>query len=62
MDADEMPNQTYADGVLDTVLFVMEELASDVTKDVMIERLKHIHDTLIDERLSDFRTKYNRGG
>lgn len=61
MNDDDMRNQTYADGVLDTVLFVMEELASGVTNEVMIKRLKDIHDSLIDERVSFFRTKYNRG-
>lgn len=50
--------RTYEDGVMDTVLFVMEELASGITAGRVFEHLRHIHGSIVDERITNHRDKY----
>lgn len=54
----EETGRTYYDGVLDTVLFLMEELASERSNKQLMAELVEIQRTVIDERTADFRAKF----
>ena len=54
----EETGRTYYDGVLDTVLFLMEELASERSNKQLLAELVEIQRTVIDERTADFRAKF----
>lgn len=54
----EETGRTYYDGVLDTVLFLMEELASERSNKQLMTELVEIQRMVIDERTADFRAKF----
>lgn len=54
----EETGRTYYDGVLDTVLFLMEELASERSNKQLMAELVEIQRTVIDERTADFRANF----
>ena len=58
MDAIETETKTYEDGVMDTVLFVMEEIASGLPNDKLVEQLWKIHGTVMSGRIANFRRLY----
>ena len=54
----EVTGKSYYDGVLDTVLFLMEELASERSNKQLMTELVEIQRTLMDERTTDFRAMF----
>lgn len=54
----EETGRTYYDGVLDTVLFLMEELASERSNKQLMTELVEIQRMVVDERTADFRAKF----
>lgn len=54
----EETGRTYYDGVLDTVLFIMEELASERSNKQLMTELVEIQRMVMDERTADFRARF----